>query len=500
MTAAVHRSRINATVEALGAASNQHRFAEKAVLLTGSVEALLTANGEEMTRSSLQLLMRLTSNLDVAIPEECERLAISLATDSARFAWDVTPRFVATDAPCAKYDAILSIGGNHRPEPPWTTIAASGWLARATSGPTPIDGDCSEANSITALAAASLGVSEVFKHLIRVAPDVGELIDATEFSLWDFAAGGANGPPLPSTLDCNLMVNGAGAIGSALIHGLAQLPLTGAINIVDRQRYGEENWGTCLDLERGQVGQSKAKVAASRLPETLDRHAFEREIVDVVENELGSKAPWPRVVLNGLDGVDARHDAQSVWPDLVIDGALDADLQVRTSVHPHASDMPCLICTYDRPSGESHQIVAARATGLALESLANQDRPLSQADVDAASPEARDRLSKHIGRIICSIVSEAVLTTMSTDESLKGFSPSVPFAASFAASLELAKLVRYLMTGEVGGDALYQMSLLWGPEKGDLLRARRKPRCVCVTQRRFLDQWREARAVASISR
>lgn len=491
MSADLHRSRTAATVAAL-ASGEEHRFTSKRVLLTGDRDALLTANGADMARAALQLLMRISDNIDVALPPLCGSLGTDLARDGERFAWDRAPQFVACDGDWSGYDAILSIGSKVRADLPWTAMTANGWIASVTSGARGIAADCSRPNPITALAAASLGVCEVFKRLIDLRPELGELLDGSALSLWDHSLGGSEGPEIPARLEADLMVNGAGAIGSAIVHLLARLPRVGELTVVDKQHYGPENWGTCLDLERSQVGQPKAEIAARRLQPVGSIRGLHTTIEAATKDHLGTAGRWPEIVLNGLDGIDARHDAQEIWPDLVIDGALDADLQVRVSAHEWASDRACLRCLYQHPSGGPAVDKQMRDTGLSWASLQNQDRPLTEQDIAAADPARQAELRTRLGKTVCSIVTEDGARAMSRSQLDEGFSPSVPFAACFSACLIVTELVRYLSTGEVGVRPLWQVSMLVGPETAQMLPDKRHADCRC-RHRELIDKVRTSR-------
>lgn len=496
MSAALFSSRVEATIAALaadGAARARSGFAGRRVLLTGDTGALETMNGLEMARSALQLLMRLGVHIDIALP--AGPLVTQLAEDGLQYAWDDQPKLVAGDPSFGVYDAVLSVGATLRPELPWTAITASGWLARVSSGATAIEPDCDRFNPVAALAAASLGVCDVFKRLIDVRPERGQLLDGVTLSLWDHEVGGSAGPDLPPSLDANVMIDGAGAIGSAIVHVMALLPLQGHVTLVDKQSYGEENWGTCLDLERRQVGEAKADVAAARLCDTVTAKPYEMTIKAAAATKLGQEVPWPNILLNGLDGIDARHEAQDVWPDMVIDGALDADLQVRVSAHPWDSGTACLRCLYRHPPGkEDSKVAAARMTGLAIESLDQQDRVPTDRDIALAEPRARTALvnAKQNNQKICSVVND--IQSMSQAQQPKGFSPSVPFAASFSACLVVTEFIRFVTTGAVGVHPLFQLSLLQGPENAQLLPDVRHADCTCTTQRALIERYRASRS------
>ena len=99
------------------------------------------------------------------------------------------------------YDAILSVGVAARSALPWTVINSNGWLARVSSGPSSLPRKCDLANPVGALAAACCGVSEVFKRLIALRAQRGELLDGISFSLWSYSPTDDPGPPLPAECD-----------------------------------------------------------------------------------------------------------------------------------------------------------------------------------------------------------------------------------------------------------------------------------------------------------
>jgi hypothetical protein len=134
-----------------------------------------------------------------------------------------------------------------------------------------------------------------------------------------------------------------------------------------------------------------------------------------------------------------------------------------------------------------------RETGLSLASLSDQERVLTEEDIAQADPSKREELKSHLGQRICSIVSAAMLSSAEQDEA---FSPSVPFAATFSASLVLTEFVRYVLTGSVGVHPLYQMSLLIGPETAQLIPDKRHKNCLCE-KRHLVDQVRGDRKKAA---
>lgn len=483
-------SRLRASAVKLADASFEpQRFLKLPVLLTGTADVLKTENGGEMARCALLLLMRTTKSLTVALPEGQEALERELHDWAQRHAWDEVPQFVSLPIDPAHYAAILSIGGAPRPDLPWTVITSNGWTLRVTSMAAPVSQTCGVSNPVGALAAASLGVGEVFKRLLELRDDRGQLLNGCVFSLWSYAEEDAPGPALPEVLDVDLLVAGAGAIGNGVAHLLSRLPLRGLCRILDRQTYGEENWGTCLRLTRAAANEPKAVFLKGLF--TGDLVA---EPVQCKAEELEQDPAWrtPPVVLSGFDNVEARHAVQDLWPDLIIDGAIGQLLECQVSAHPWSSHAACMRCVFKTPVGEQAEVAQQQMTGLAPATLADLTRPLSEADVAAAAPERREWLATLMGKPICSVLE--VAGSLSSAEMESGFRPSVPFVATFSSCMMATELVRYLTTGVVGVEPRFFFSVLWGPQFGDYYPEDRNPNCVCVTRAANIDRVRAAQS------
>src|SRR5688572_11111753 len=125
----LHLSRLNATIRGLaGAATPPDRFTDQRVLLTGTPPVLATRNGAEMMRSALLLLMRLTTDLTVAIPAGFDQLALDLARLAQDHALEGAPTFATAPILFEGYAAILSVGGEASTGSPLTVVTSNGWL------------------------------------------------------------------------------------------------------------------------------------------------------------------------------------------------------------------------------------------------------------------------------------------------------------------------------------------------------------------------------------
>lgn len=493
----VRFSRPLATAQTLGeAATDRHRFLRKRVLLTGEPQVLGTANGRACLLDSLRLLIRICPNITVVLPESCADLVAvcHMLIDPLSFGGTVS---YSTDCGALDaYDAILSVGTDVRPTLPWTVINAHGWLAHVSSGTMPLPGTCDQSNPIAALAAAALGVTEVFKRLVRLKPSRGPLLDGLSFSLFDYQVGTSDpGPPVPDDLSLDLLLVGVGAIGNGIAYLLSQLPITGRVLVVDGQCYGDENLGTCLCIGPADVGSSKALFAEKLLSPRLAARGFAEDLTAFADH-LGTAVPYPRVVLGAVDNVPARHAIQRLWPDLIIDGAI-GDFGCQVSRHPWGEDIACLMCMLrDRP-GEPAEQVASRMTGLRADRARQELESVTEEDVRAAPADKQAWLTTRVGHTLCSVIQEALAQHLSQEQQRSDFAPSVPFVACLSASMVVAELIKseapYGTVPAVTEPRL-QFDVLRGPERRMLVEQARRLDCPCVTRRRNIERARRRRS------
>src|SRR5207245_2867599 len=262
------------------------------VLLTGERDVLTTENGRDCLLNSLRLLMRICSNVSVFLPAECRELRSECQAVAARITIR-TPVEVLGDVPALdRYDAILSIGTRARSDLPWTVINSNGWVARVSSRATDLAGECMQGNPIAALAAAALGVAETFKRLICLKQTRGRLAEGLSFSLYSYCCGEEDlGPLLPDRLLADLLMVGAGAIGNGVVYLLGRLPIGGRATIVDGQKFGPENLGTCLLIGPSDIGTEKAIFAANLLRPRLNAKGFAEEFTAFAER-VGTTSAW----------------------------------------------------------------------------------------------------------------------------------------------------------------------------------------------------------------
>jgi len=486
----MERSRIIATAEALGGmAEDRHKFTGKSVLLTGEAAVLATANGRECLLNSFRFLVRMVEHLTVRVP--WGPVMDAVAREADRICYRTRPKIEGLGAaePIG-FDAVLSVGATGRADLPWTVINSNGWLARVSSRGNRISSACGQANPIGALGAACLGVAEVFKRLIALRPERGELCPGMSFSFYEYRELEKAGPDLPSEIVIDAALFGVGAIGNGIVHLLSQLPVVGRLVVVDRQVFQEENWGTCFAIGPGELGMAKAEWAAGVLQSHL-MTGWLRGSVEDYAAKCGRVYRFPRLILSGLDNIPARRAAQGLWPDQIIDGAIGPTL-CEVTVHPWGPDLGCLRCDFEEPVEDAIN-VQARSTGLRVSRLADINDIVRSADVDAAAPELREWLRARQGKTICSVVSEGVIAELSGVRQKDGFEPSVPFVACLSSCMVVAETIRYCLGWPPVLRTGVQFDSLVGPGNAVFKDHRRKPLCECASRRANIELLRAKR-------
>ena len=176
-------SRPQKTAEQLGElAEDRHRFLDKRILLTGEPELLAVPTGRECFLDSIRLAVRICPNVAVYLSMENDALRAEAEVLADDIAFGKKVEFLHELPDVSQFDSILSIGTKGRPDLPWTTINSNGFLARVTSGTADISRQCNLYNPIGALAAACLGIGEVFKRLIRLKAERGDMLNGFSFS------------------------------------------------------------------------------------------------------------------------------------------------------------------------------------------------------------------------------------------------------------------------------------------------------------------------------
>jgi molybdopterin/thiamine biosynthesis adenylyltransferase len=486
-------SRPLAAAERLGElAEDRHRFLDKQVLLTGEAEVLGTPNGKTCFDAALRLLPRLCPNVTVWVPTGVDHVRDEAEEVARQVAFGRAIEFVHAPPSPDRFAAILNVGQRSRGDLPWTAVTSNGWLARVSSSGKDLLGACDQVNPIGALFATSLGVTDVFKRLIRLKPTRGGLFDALTFSLYSYEAGSTDpGPQLPLSLAADTLLVGAGAIGNAIAYLIGSLPVTGRMWVVDPEAFGDENLGTCILIGPGEVGAPKARFLATWLESRLEAQGYP-EKVSTFKLRLGRDIPYPSLILSAVDKIDARHEIQDIWPDLILDGAT-GDFPCQVSRHPWGVDVACMRCLFRNPAGASVETVASHATGLGLDRVVKPFDLVSEEDVASAPEGKRAFLLSRVGKEVCAVVAEAVAKQLSEGEQRAGFEPSVPFVACLSACMVVAEMVKTRAGWDTVLDGRFQFDSLVGPARGLHFPQRRRTDCLCTERRANIEQVRRRR-------
>ena len=105
-------------------------------------------------------------------------------------------------------------------------------------------------------------------------------------------------------------------------------------------------------------------------------------IQDYIESIDNNGLPWPRLALGALDSIEARHDLQRLYADLVLDGSTGGPAGTTLALHEALPFGPCLRCYYPHrnPTGPTVEQRLHRATGLPMQRIAPGDQPLTGHD------------------------------------------------------------------------------------------------------------------------
>lgn len=460
------------------------------VILTGDAATLATDNGKWCLVDALHLLCRTIGNLHVQLPLGLDPQFEQHVRGLTSRLWSRRTISISSEPEAANWKnakAVLCIGAEPWSELPWTAINSNGWVARVSSLSTALPTDCGQPNPIAAMLAAAFGVVEVFKRVFDVPTDSGALLDASEFSLFDYSCSPADiGPCLPVHIALpDTAMFGAGAIGNAVALLLSHLPVTGRVHMVDKQAYAHENAETCTQIEReGWVKLAKAERLAEWLRnnsklQVTGEQAF---AADAISNSKDLSRMAVDLVLSGFDDVQARHDVQRLWPSTLVDGGISQVSAGVTQYRVEREGFACMRCSFRLPQTDIREL-HVKLVGLRLEHD-DTDRLVTDADIEAALPEYKDMLkqAQEAGKRLCSVIADAnrVLGTNLAE----GFQPSAPFVAAASAALMLAEVIKALAFPDARAAQQFQFgNLFLGPESSVSTAAPASDSCQCVLHR-----------------
>lgn len=353
-------------------------------------------------------------------------------------------------------------------------VVPDGYGAHLAGDPTAAVMPSRAGNALGAIFAGALGAAEAFKHAAAILPGRRRLHRHLRFCPVTLSSDLGAAPDLPEHLAFDLGLVGVGAVGTGVALILSELGAGGDLLLVDRERYGPENRGTySLGGEKeAEERPWKVDVAAAVLENRYRVKRVRGPVEDLVGAIDSGKAPWPRVIISGLDSSEARHAAQRLWPDRLIDAATGDTM---LGLHDVRVSAPCLMCFLPPArQGPSGAELLADATGLSRERAMRGDDPLTEEDLSDLDEHQRERLSPHLGKPVCGLAQAVGLTGLEAD----GYQPSVPFVSLQAACLGVGRLLAdELSVADLPNFAQYDA--LVGPHSAVLERRRAKEDCYC---------------------
>jgi molybdopterin/thiamine biosynthesis adenylyltransferase len=345
-------------------------------------------------------------------------------------------------------------------------LASDGSPLRQSSSP----------SALGVMTAAAFAEAEVFKRVVEPLPQRVVYPDRLAFCPVTLGDDPAAAPSLPSAWSPSLGLVGNGAVGTAHARVIGGLDSTSPSAItIDPQTYARENLGT---YSLGTYDDARNKSPKVILVEQALRGWQVRRVQDTADAAIGKleadALEWPRVVLTGLDSIEARRSAQGLWPVELIDSATG---DTAVGLHHVVGSGPCLRCFFpEREAGHSAAEALAAEFGLPIDLVMQGTRVLVDADLSGLSTDQRERLRPHLGKPICGLADAARLT--GTND---GYRPSIPFVSQQAACLGVGRLIASVV-GLSELPNFVQYDALIGPQS--MTRHTRAPRPGCYCQQR----------------
>lgn len=245
--------------------------------------------------------------------------------------------------------------GHRTPRVGWVRASASGWNVAIDEGPL----DAGPAQVPAALAAAAIGMGEVFRTIfaIELGPQGRTGRAPLGFNLLTLEAPAKAMPTLgpAPTFDRAYLV-GAGAVGEAAALTLREAHAVGTLAGVDPQAIDLGNLQRYLLAFDRHVGESKVSVLAEQL-------AGSGVTVEQIPTAWGADERTQQpvdTVLAALDTISGRIELQASLPRRIYN-AYTQPLDIGWSRHEGFGNEPCLACLYwpTGPRQNRHEIVGA---------------------------------------------------------------------------------------------------------------------------------------------
>lgn len=373
-------------------------------------------------------------------------------------------------------------------------LGATAW--RALFSQTAPQSVSDTANPVGALAAGTLGASEVFKYVFSEKLRGAVNAPGYTLSLLDYQEVGGSEPALPDCIDVDTTLFGSGSIGCGFLLGTILTPqLHGVLTIVDNGCFDTKNpyKYSLLDWSTAQQGSYKAVWAQQQIQIFASDRLTARAFVGTVDTYVTSLAADDTIplALSAVDTHEARLQIQDTLPGRILNAGIDGTL-AQVSVHGFGKG-PCLACLSMQVALEAWDAgpIAAK-TGLSparVYQLIQQNEAMTQQDLDTirarniVSVEHLSSLDSFLGQPLLSFWNRVAYSEAPVQVS---GAPSVlvttAFVSAFAGVLLLAELIKQSVPDlhRYRVDNSYQHQLL-GIPAGGVFKYERDPRgwCLC---------------------
>ncbi len=455
--------------------------------------------GIEGTRAG-RALVETTANLVVRF---CPQVRLRPTT---AFAVSLAERIITIDSSTEPSgstrpkELLVHLGGGGRGD---VTGSAEGWVAHVSGLGEELPPLREADVVIGAHGAAALVASQVFVRALEPDPRVAGPAGRTAYSLFEYGRPTVSHPTMsPPVLERTLLA-GAGAVGQACIDVLVSSEARGRLPVIDLGFVDDPTNlnRSVLALEHDLADCTpKVDLAVRRAKGSLLAiEAIQRPLEEVVALIETGAMPWPRVVLSALDNRPARWALQSLWPDLVLEGAT-GETMVQIFRHAHADFTACLRCLHPEEGDDRDYVSSmAEATGLGRKRIAAAlDGPsaiVTECDVDAAAPAVRDLVRAHLGRDMCGMLTnvERLLGDESAPAQL-----SVAFSSYLAGTFLAGELIKAAagVTSPLPGR--YQIDPIANLQPDSPFSQTSSARCFCRARAAVVDRLRLELAPRSI--
>ncbi len=322
--------------------------------------------------------------------------------------------------------------------------------------------------------AASFAAGRTFVELAAVTPTRFRTRPHTAFCPVTLSGDLSAAPDVPPDAVADLGILGAGAVGTAVGRILSLCELQGHLLIADRQSFATENLGTYSlgTAADADAATAKTRILRRSLP-SWDVSCFDSDIADLPAQIDSGNYRWPHTVITALDTVQARRDAQRLWPDHLIDAGTSDTV---AGIHDLSPDGPCMNCIYPiDTAGPSAEARLAERTGLDAAYLAEGQEPLDAAVLEGLTREVRETLRPLVGQPRCGIAHAIGLSSLDA----AGYQPAIPFVAQQAACLAIGRTFARV-SGLTSPALVVQYDTLLGPHL--LHTDGRRPQADCYCQ------------------